>query len=152
MIRVVAHFLCIDTALTKQESPDTSKPAFAISTNTDVDMNNELIAHGYSNMVAGIFGGLQNYMAYTQSVLYDRSGGKGKRSGFAVALITSLLFVAGPTIASYIPRCMAGALLLHVGIDLFLEGVYDSYVSSIEIFVDLLVLSYLYFSSSIVTA
>ena len=23
-------------------------------------------------------------------------------------------------------RCMAGTLLLHVGIDLFLEGVYDS--------------------------
>mmetsp|Transcript_32229 Transcript_32229/g.74217 ORF Transcript_32229/g.74217 Transcript_32229/m.74217 type:complete len:473 (-) Transcript_32229:320-1738(-) len=27
----------------------------------------------------------------------------------------------------YIPRCMAGMLLLHVGIDLFIEGVYDSY-------------------------
>lgn len=25
------------------------------------------------------------------------------------------------------PRCMAGTLLLHCGIDLFLEGVYDSY-------------------------
>jgi MFS superfamily sulfate permease-like transporter len=32
----------------------------------------------------------------------------------------------GPTIASYIPRCMAGTLLLHVGVDLFLEGVYDT--------------------------
>ena len=56
-------------------------PAFAISTNTEADMNNELIAHGYSNMIAGLFGGLQNYMAYTQSVLYDRSGGTGKASG-----------------------------------------------------------------------
>ena len=102
-------------------------PAFAISTNTEVDMNNELMAHGYSNVFAGIFGGLQNYMAYTQSVLYDKSGGKGKASGMAVAGVTTLLFFVGPTIASYIPRCMAGTLLLHVGIDLFLEGVYDSY-------------------------
>jgi sulfate permease, SulP family len=102
-------------------------PAFALSTNTEVDMNNELIAHGYANLIAGLVGGLQNYMAYTQSVLYDKSGGTGRPSGFAVAAVTALLFFIGPTIASYIPRCMAGTLLVHIGIDLFLEGVYDSY-------------------------
>lgn len=102
-------------------------PAFAISTNTEADMNRELVAHGYSNFLAGICGGLQNYMAYTQSVLYHKSGGTGKASGMAVAALTTILFFIGPTIASYIPRCMAGTLLVHVGIDLFLEGVYDSY-------------------------
>mmetsp|Transcript_11326 Transcript_11326/g.15693 ORF Transcript_11326/g.15693 Transcript_11326/m.15693 type:complete len:625 (-) Transcript_11326:165-2039(-) len=101
-------------------------PAFAISTRVDVDMNKELVAHGYSNAIAGIAGGLQNYMAYTQSVLYARSGGVGKASSLAVATITGALFVIGPFIASYIPRCMAGTLLFHVGIDLFLEGVYDT--------------------------
>ena len=44
-------------------------PAFALSTNVDADMNRELIAHGISNMLAGAGGGLQNYLAYTQSVL-----------------------------------------------------------------------------------
>lgn len=103
-------------------------PAFAISSKTDVDINNELVAHGYSNLVMGFAGGggLQNYMAYTQSVLYARSGGFGKASGMTVAVVTLWLFIVGPTIASYIPRCMAGCLLLHVGIDLFLEAVYDS--------------------------
>jgi len=90
-------------------------PAFAISTNTEADMNKELVAHGYSNFLAGISGGLQNYMAYTQSVLYYKSGGTGKASGIAVAALTTLLFFIGPTIASYIPRCMAGTLLVHVG-------------------------------------
>lgn len=65
-------------------------------------------------------------MAYTQSVIYARSSGDGKASSLAIAIVTSLLFFIGPTIASYIPRCMAGVLLLHVGIDLFLEGIYDS--------------------------
>ncbi|CAB9528725.1 solute carrier family 26 [Seminavis robusta] len=103
-------------------------PALGISTNTDVDMNNELIAHGYSNFLSGICGcGLQNYLAYTQSVVYHRSGGRGRPSGIAVAIVTAALFVVGPTIASFIPRAMAGSLLLHVGIDLFLEGVYDSW-------------------------
>ncbi|KAL7534147.1 hypothetical protein ACHAXR_007713 [Thalassiosira sp. AJA248-18] len=102
-------------------------PAFAVSTNVDVDMNVELMAHGYSNGLVGIFGGVQNYMAYTQSMIYTKSGGKGKASSLAVALSTSVLFFVGPEIASYMPRCMAGTLLVHCGLDLFLEGIYDSY-------------------------
>lgn len=102
-------------------------PAFAVSTNVDVDMNIELMAHGYSNVIVGIVGGLQNYMAYTQSMIYYKSGGNGKSSSFAVAVLTSVLFFVGPQITTYLPRCMAGTLLLHCGIDLFLEGVHDSY-------------------------
>ncbi len=101
-------------------------PAFAVSTTCEYDMNKELIAHGYSNCISGCFGGLQNYMAYTQSILYDRSGGYGKTSGLAVGFVTTILFFVGPRIASLLPRCMAGTLLVHVGIDLFLEGVFDT--------------------------
>lgn len=90
-------------------------------------MNQELIAHGYSNALSGIFGGLQTYMAYSNSVLYASSGGRGRVSSFGVVFVLILLFLVGPSIASYLPRCMAGTLLLHVGLDLFLEGVYDSY-------------------------
>ena len=88
-------------------------------------MNAELIAHGYANALSGIFGGLQTYMTYSNSVLYAKSGGKGKISSLAVVVLTMALFVIGPSIASYLPRCMAGTLLLHIGIDLVLEGVYD---------------------------
>lgn len=88
-------------------------------------MNAELIAHGYSNLLSGVFGGLQNYMTYSNSVLYAKSGGRGWKSSIAVVILSILLFVIGPEIATYIPRCMAGCLLLHIGIDLFLEGVFD---------------------------
>lgn len=104
-------------------------PAFAISMDIEPDMNAELIAHGYSNVLAGMCSGLQNYMCYCNSVIYAKAGGKGKASSVAVVAITVALFIFGPTIASYVPRCMAGCLLLHVGIDLFLEGVHDSYGS-----------------------
>ena len=69
-------------------------PAFALSTNTDANMNKELIAHGISNMLAGAGCGLQNYLAYTQSVLYDKSGGSGRVSGLAVATLTAILFIS----------------------------------------------------------
>ncbi|KAL7528219.1 hypothetical protein ACHAXR_002330, partial [Thalassiosira sp. AJA248-18] len=99
----------------------------AISLNVEPDMNAELIAHGYSNAVAGIFGGLQNYMAYSNSVIYSKSNGTGKWSSLAIVAVTIMIFIYGPTMASYVPRCMAGTLLLHVGIDLFVEGAIESY-------------------------
>jgi len=102
-------------------------PAFAISTNVEPDMDKELVAHGWSNAAAGLFGGLQNYMAYSNSVIYSKSGGRGIGSSLAIVVATVALFIVGPTITSYVPRCMAGTLLLHIGIDLFLEGVKDSY-------------------------
>jgi len=43
-------------------------PAFAISTDTEADMNNELVAHGYSNLFAGIFGGLQNVSVILETI------------------------------------------------------------------------------------
>lgn len=102
-------------------------PAFAISTNVEPDMNAELIAHGASNAISGIFGGLQNYLAYSPSVVYMKSSGGGQWSSLSVAGTTLMIFIYGPTIASYVPRCMAGTLLLHLGIDCFIEGGIESY-------------------------
>lgn len=44
-------------------------PAFAVSSNVDVDMNVELMAHGYSNGIVGIFGG-----KCTQTMNFDFCG------------------------------------------------------------------------------
>jgi SulP family sulfate permease len=66
-------------------------------------------------------------MAYSNSVIYTKAGGDGMTSSIGIVLTTAVAFVYGPTMASFIPRCMAGTVLLHVGIDLFLEGVYASY-------------------------
>jgi SulP family sulfate permease len=102
-------------------------PAFANTCDVEVDMNNELMSHGYSNILTGIFGGIQNVMTYSVSVLYYKSGGKSRAGQMALIIGTIFIFVFGTFTMPYIPRCMAGTLLLHIGIDLFMEGVYDSY-------------------------
>lgn len=104
-------------------------PAFSISMDIDTDMNAELIAHGYSNFAAGMFGALPNYMTYSSSLLYAKSNGGGKIGSLLVSFFTFVFFLFGPEIATFIPRCMAGTLLLHIGLDLVLEGVVDSYDS-----------------------
>ena len=104
-------------------------PAFAVSSNVDADMNAELLAHGYANFASGLVGGLQTIMTYSFSVLYMRSGGGGRLSLLAVTAVGVGLFVFGPQVATYIPRCMAGTMLLHIGVDLTLEGIVDSWGS-----------------------
>lgn len=101
-------------------------PAFANACDVEVDMNNELIAHGYSNVLTGLFGGIQNVMTYSVSVLFYKSGGRSKAAQVALIIGTVFIFVFGVSTMPYIPKCMAGTLLLHIGVDLFMEGVYDS--------------------------
>ena len=104
-------------------------PAFAVSSGIsgEIDMNRELVAHGYSNAFSGLFGGLQNVMTYSFSILFMKSGGKGIASCLTIAFLTGVLFVCGPALAIMFPRCMAGTLLLHIGVDLFLEGVWGTF-------------------------
>jgi hypothetical protein len=42
----------------------------AVSLDCDVDTNKELIAHGYSNFLAGIVGTVPNYLVYVNTLLY----------------------------------------------------------------------------------
>jgi len=66
-------------------------------------------------------------MTYSFSVLFYRSGGRSKKAQAALVVGTALLFVFGVSTIPYIPKCMAGTLLLHIGVDLFMEGVYDAF-------------------------
>eukprot|EP01034_Spumella_vulgaris_P030351 gene30351-37553_t len=101
-------------------------PSLSISTHRDVDMNQELIAHGYSNIISGICGGLQNYLCYSNSLLYFKCNGGGKVSGYLMCAATTVFFFLGPSIVYYVPRVMPGCLLIHIGIDLTREALIDS--------------------------
>mmetsp|Transcript_16124 Transcript_16124/g.22214 ORF Transcript_16124/g.22214 Transcript_16124/m.22214 type:complete len:311 (-) Transcript_16124:1359-2291(-) len=97
-------------------------PSLSVSTKRDVDMNKELIAHGYANVLSGLCGGLQNYLCYSNSLLYFKCGGGGPVSGYLLALATALCVVTGPSAVEHMPRAMPGCLLLHIGVDLAVEG------------------------------
>mmetsp|Transcript_14436 Transcript_14436/g.19798 ORF Transcript_14436/g.19798 Transcript_14436/m.19798 type:complete len:721 (+) Transcript_14436:603-2765(+) len=101
-------------------------PSLSVSTKRDVDMNKELIAHGYANVLSGLCGGLQNYLCYSNSLLYFKCGGGGPVSGYLLALATALCVVTGPSAVEHMPRAMPGCLLLHIGVDLAVEALWDS--------------------------
>eukprot|EP00533_Pseudo-nitzschia_delicatissima_P000126 CAMPEP_0116103570 /NCGR_PEP_ID=MMETSP0327-20121206/13955_1 /TAXON_ID=44447 /ORGANISM="Pseudo-nitzschia delicatissima, Strain B596" /LENGTH=894 /DNA_ID=CAMNT_0003595689 /DNA_START=83 /DNA_END=2767 /DNA_ORIENTATION=+ len=87
----------------------------------------EFIAHGVTNIISGLIvpGGVPACACYSSTVLYVNSGGGGRFCNFLLSCTSFISFVYGPMWAGYLPRCMAGAILIDMGIALTLEGVVD---------------------------
>lgn len=97
--------------------------AFAIQVD-ELDLDRELIAHGISNTVSGLCGSIQNYLVYTNSVIFIKSGGDSRVAGFMLAAGTFGVLLIGPSIIGYIPVMMVGVLIFHLGFDLLVEAVW----------------------------
>jgi len=92
-----------------------------------VDINRELAAHGAANLLAAALGTVQNYMVYSSSVLYRKCGGGSRAASGAVALA---LFAGIPYVSSlipFLPRLLAGLLLVHLGLELVLESLVSTW-------------------------
>ncbi|RDB21774.1 Uncharacterized protein C24H6.11c [Hypsizygus marmoreus] len=106
--------------------PPLNVPALSVSLNEDIDTNKELMAHGYSNLLAGFFGTVPNYLVYVNTLLFYRVGGTTRIAGFLLAVMTAVLLVIGTAPIAYIPVMVVGALIFVLGIDLVKEAVWDT--------------------------
>lgn len=112
-------------------------PALSVSLDVDnVDLDKELVAHGYSNTLAGLLGTFPNYLVYSNSILFYRTGGGSKLSGYMLALATIGITLVGPGAISFIPVMAVGTLIFVLGIDLAKEAVWDTFgkVNKLEYF------------------
>ena len=107
-------------------------PALAVSSQQDVDLSHELMGHGYGNLVSGFLGAPQNYMVYSNSLLFLRSGGGSFASEIALCLASAVLLFVGSQVAALVPAIVVGALIFHLGIDLMKESLYDSWKHGIH--------------------
>lgn len=103
-------------------------PALAAATKDDnVNTNQELVAHGISNTLSGLVGSIQNYLVYTNSVMFIKSGGVTRLSGILLAIATTLVMIAGPESIGYIPVMVVASLMFMMGLDLMAEALVDPY-------------------------
>ncbi|CAG8567623.1 12716_t:CDS:10 [Funneliformis caledonium] len=103
-------------------------PALGVSLNEDnVNTNRELVAHGLSNMLSGFVGSVQNYLVYTNSVLFIKSGGDSRVAGLMLAAATAIVLFIGPWVVGYIPVMIVGALIFHLGLELMKEALIDTW-------------------------
>lgn len=105
-------------------------PAFAAATKMDdVNVNRELVAHGVSNTLSGLIGSIQNYLVYTNSVLFVKSGADSATAGVLLAIATFLVMIAGPVVIGYIPVIVVASLIFMMGIDLMFEALVDTWTT-----------------------
>lgn len=103
-------------------------PALGISTGEDnLNVDRELMAHGVSNALSGVLGSIQNYLVYTNSLLFIDSGGNHRLAGIMLAGATFGILVIGPVLIGYIPIMVVGALIFLLGIELLIEAAVDTW-------------------------
>ena len=91
-------------------------PALGLSTGEDnLEIDRELQAHGYSNIISGLCGSIQNYLVYSNTVLFMRSGGNSRVAGVMLAMATCGILVVGTVIIGYIPVMAVGTLVFFLG-------------------------------------
>src|SRR4051794_4317367 len=75
-----------------------------------------------------------DYLVYTNSVLFIKSGGDSRVAGMMLAAATAIVLFIGPWIVGYIPVMVVGALIFHLGIELLKEALIDTWgiVSHLE--------------------
>ncbi|KAI9010065.1 sulfate transporter family-domain-containing protein [Hyaloraphidium curvatum] len=105
-------------------------PSIGVTLRKDVDMNQELVAHGVSNLIAGLTATVPSYLTYTTSVIFYRSGGGGTRMSTAIlaACEFALLFLATEA-ALYAPTIIVGSINFQMGIILVKEALFDTWSS-----------------------
>lgn len=103
-------------------------PALAVTVGMDqFDVDRELVAHGFSNAISGLIGSVQNYLVYTNSVLFIRAGADDRLAGILLAVATACVMMVGPVVIGYIPVCVVGSLIFLLGYELLKEAIYDTW-------------------------
>ena len=101
-------------------------PSLAFSVGEDnVNLDRELIAHGLSNALSGFAGSIQNYLVYSNSVLFMKTGADSRLAGMMLALLTIVILMIGPVLIGFIPVMMVGVLIFVLGFELFTEAVWE---------------------------
>lgn len=100
-------------------------PALALNTGEDnADLDKELKLHGYSNILSGCFGSIQNYLVYANTLFFIRSGGDRRLAGYLLAAATFGVMMIGPSLIAFIPVMMVGTLIFDLGFELLLEAIW----------------------------
>jgi SulP family sulfate permease len=100
-------------------------PALALNCGEDhADLDKELRLHGYSNLLSGCFGSIQNYLVYANTVFFMRSGGNSRLAGYMLAVATFGVMIIGPSLIGFIPVMMVGTLIYDLGFELLLEALW----------------------------
>ncbi|KAJ7501842.1 hypothetical protein B0H11DRAFT_2275042 [Mycena galericulata] len=100
-------------------------PTLAFTLDLSYDMNHELLGQGAANIFAGVVGTVPNILQYSYSVYVTRAKG-GRFELSLVILLTGSVFLVAGLLLPYVPTILASALVLFIGVELFLEATWEA--------------------------
>jgi SulP family sulfate permease len=98
-----------------------------VSTQRDIELNQELKAVGIGNVLTGLGGGLVGFHGVSVSLLMDKIGSRGRLSGLVAVGVTLAVLMAGTSVIALIPKFLLGGLVAFLGLSLLLEWLYDAW-------------------------
>lgn len=100
--------------------------ALEVTVKQDVDLNRELQAAGWANLVGGLGGSSVGYQALGMSALAHRLGAKSRLVNLISALICGAALFFGASLISYFPKPVLGGMLLYLGLAFLTEWLIDA--------------------------
>jgi sulfate permease, SulP family len=127
--RVLPHHLVEFTTLAVMSSVALllTANAIEIGTRRDLDLNRELKYAGIGNILCGLVGGLPGHHALTPSNLTYRMHAPVRVVGLLTALACLLVLLTGARFIAYVPKFVAGALLVEIAFGYLAEWLYRSF-------------------------
>jgi SulP family sulfate permease len=93
----------------------------------EMDLNHELRTAGFSNLIAGIFGGLIGFHQLSLSVMNQKLGAQTRLTGIMAAGVCIAALLAGTTFIAFLPKFVLGGLLLFLGLAFLYEWVFETW-------------------------
>ncbi len=97
-----------------------------VTVKQDVDLNRELQAAGWANLVGGLGGSSVGYQALGLSVLTHRLKAKSRLVNLISGLLCGLALFFGASLISYFPRPVLGGMILFLGLSFLTEWLIDA--------------------------
>jgi SulP family sulfate permease len=100
--------------------------ALEISSEHDIDLDQELRTTGVANLVAGLGGGMVGYHSLSVSTLVLSMRAQSRLTGLIVVATCALTLVAGTSVLALFPKPVLGGLLMFLGLSFLVNWVYDA--------------------------
>lgn len=101
--------------------------AIELASGRDLDLNRELKAAGFANLLAGLGGGLVGYHSVSTTMLSARLEVRGRLTGAVAGGVCLIAILAGTSLLALVPVALVGGILLFLGLDFLVDWVFTGW-------------------------
>ena len=100
--------------------------ALEITIRQDIDLDHELRAAGYANLVGGLGGAAVGYHALGMSALAYRLAARSRLVNLVSGLLCGAALFFGASLIAYFPKAVLGGMLLYLGLSFLVDWLIDA--------------------------